>query len=218
MIAGPAHGQSDSGLLVVRHTLLLILLVCTRCVGLSVAGPVAVRIPESPSQNLQVNIIEGSNQNTKGLNIGLLNRVNDRMVGLQVGLYNLADRLEGLQFGYGGRARIARGAQMGAGSFAGSIDGAQISIVLNIADEIRGVQLALVGNGTRHAESAGQLALVNWSDSRSLFQIGLVNVTDGQALIQVGLLNVATDNPVPFFPFINIGPFYFLNDADSADP
>lgn len=127
--------------------------------------------------------------NWSGVAVGLANISKGGSVrGIQCGaLGNIADgEMSGIQ--------IQPGAILG-GNIAGSLYGLQVSTGIlpgpsgNIADTVRGVQLAVCFNKA--------------SEMRGV-QIGLVNVAQRLRGVQIGLFNIIREGFLPFCPILNV--------------
>ena len=78
---------------------------------------------------LRLNLLYGLTPNVTGVDVGLVNAVDSRLKGLQLGLANISSEVRGVQVGFANTASLLRGLQVG---------------VVNYADRARGVQIGLV--------------------------------------------------------------------------
>lgn len=143
--------------------------------------------------------------------------------GIQIGSYNsclLAD-FTGIQIaGNFNNARSFTGLQA-AGLWndnMGGCRGVQIALLFNAnavpvaaplgsSQSFTGIQIAGLWNRNGQVKSQGvQLAaLVNRSENMKGVQIGLINYAGNMTGLQIGMINIIKDNPLPFFPVINVG-------------
>ena len=103
-----------------------------------------------------------------------------------------------------------------------SMFGLQICGIRNLADNLAGIQLALLGNESEERVSGAQLsAVANVADEVAGLQLagihnsaervvgvqigGVVNQTDELVGLQIGVLNFNKGGPLPFFPGFNFG-------------
>lgn len=125
---------------------------------------------------------------------GNLSRGHVRGAQLSFGFNSTRERSDGLQLAMlgGNLSREVRGAQIAAGFNASRrVSGAQLGAIVEVADEIDGMQLGLVNIGG--SVSGAQVGLVNIARSVDGAQIGLFNLAgelDGAAL---GIVSVARD-------------------------
>lgn len=135
------------------------------------------------------------------------------MTGVQGGLGNYATNMTGVQVGIGNVALNMTGVQVGLVSNADNMTGMQISIIINRANQMRGVQIALFGNASEMVDSntsGVQIGLINITKVHMTgVQIGLINTCKYLTGVQIGLINIAYsgEKAIPFLPLINIG-FY----------
>ncbi|HNY66558.1 MAG TPA: hypothetical protein PKM41_14070 [Deltaproteobacteria bacterium] len=161
--------------------------------------------PEDASvQGLRINVLYGINESVEGIDYGLVNKVTRHARGVQLGAFllcgvNMTGDVEGLQVGgLLGGANIAGGDVTGvqlSGEIVGfnkaeGMDGLQASgfFGMNMAEDLRGVQIALIYNQAFTAQG---------------LQVGAVNVCDQMTGVQIGLINIIKDSSVPFLPFVN---------------
>jgi hypothetical protein len=138
-----------------------------------------------------------------GIKIGLENIVKEEMKGIQFGLKNVANRLTGVQIGGWnetdmGVCRTDKGLQIsyfinGANIFYG----AQIGVLFNICQEMKGMQTGLFNiiedRGTGRAKGV-QIGALNGADNMSGIQIGWGNISDYKINgIQFGICNEANE-------------------------
>jgi hypothetical protein len=159
-----------------------------------------------------------SESNAYGLQVGAVSIAEREMIGLQAGGVNIAGskmassgsqesaasgRAKGMQLSFWvNAAEEVSGVQLSGGAWvfvmpggneaARRLSGAQFAAIgINRAGEMRGVQVAGLGN---KAETASGV------------QIGLVaNFARRLSGVQIGLLNFNKGGRLPFFPFVNIG-------------
>ncbi|MFH0754753.1 MAG: hypothetical protein V2A70_09315 [Candidatus Omnitrophota bacterium] len=79
----------------------------------AVINPVQLVDSYDDVKGLRLDLIYGDNFNVTGIDIGLINKVESRQKGLQIGLYNNAGESSGLQIGLVNRARWLEGVQIG---------------------------------------------------------------------------------------------------------
>jgi len=98
--------------------------------GLSiVAPPVQLPSPSHAVYGAMINLGYGQVDGIALLDVGLVNNVTDEMVGLEVGLVNLADECVGLQAGVYNMADDLFGLQLGLVNSAGDLHGVQIGLI-----------------------------------------------------------------------------------------
>lgn len=170
----------------------------------SLVHPVQLFSKTTPVQGLRINLIYGVNEKVDGMDWGLVNRVTQESKGMQLGALpfggaNITKDLQGLQFaGLGAGMNVADGEAAGlqvAGLLAGfnkahNITGVQLAafIGINVADDMRGAQIAFVCNRAVTAQG---------------LQIGMVNVCERMQGIQIGLVNIIREGRLPVFPILN---------------
>ena len=141
---------------------------------LSLFPPLQIHNQETSIHGLRLSLY-GFNQNFKGLDIGLVNRLEGDMKGVQLGVINYVNgNATGIQAAFYNQSQDYSGVQVG---------------VLNTAQNTHGLQLGIANSAT----------------AMEGLQIGLLyNSTDTLNGIQIGLLNFIWDRkPVFFFPIIN---------------
>jgi len=131
--------------------------------------------------------------------------------------------LYGIYTGICGNWQLVCGLEFSMANINASVSGLQSAVFANIADWMRGIQLALIFNSLSNGAGA-QLALLNEQkndektsskDRQDLVQIGLMNTSE-KILLQIGLLNIqekkevqlglfnfSKENFLLFFPFFN---------------
>ena len=139
-------------------------------------------------RGLRVNALYGKNASVDGLDVGLMNEVEERVRGVQ--LASLANR-------------------------AGELDGLGVSLANEVEERVRGVQLAGAANFARKLAGVQLAGIFNRSESVVGVQIGgIVNRAESLAGLQIGLLNFNRSGPLPFFPIFNFG---FAGSDDESD-
>jgi hypothetical protein len=127
-----------------------------------------------------------------GLRISVLYGVQSKVVGLDAGLFNVADSLTGVGVGLCNVTEgNAAGAHLGLGCSHVDADfaGFQTGFVNQVGGQLKGFQLGFANS----AEAGAGL------------QMGLVNHSDSMRGVQLGLLNWNDNGFLPFFPFVNFG-------------
>ncbi len=126
---------------------------------------------------------------------------NHSVTGLFCGIYGNPDSMTGLQVSAANQVR--------------QLDGVQISLIGNLNQYSRGIQISGLLNSSAQEFSGLQIGMVNQIGNLSEkseiktaetglhAQIGIVNQAKGNA-IQFGLLNINPDSPIPYFPFVRI--------------
>ena len=171
----------------------LLLCVCLSlgCFNVSVAGQmVANTTPASP---LQLSIcppvqLVPEDYDVTGLRLNLPYGYNQRVVGLDVGIYSSANLAEVIQVNVFNQV-LEEG------------DGVQVGVV-NSADSFSGLQISLFNFISLNA-SGLQIGLINSATDIAGLQIGLINTSETMRGLQIGLVNVISDSRVPFFIGIN---------------
>jgi len=156
------------------------------------------------------NLLASRNFAVDGLEMGMVNLVDDRLSGLQMGLWNQVGRhvsglqlgvvanwasgtVEGLQMAYGFNiAGDTSGAQLSSVfNLARDLDGVQASTGVNLGRDVTGVQLSLGANVAKNLEGVQWTVGGNYAESFEGVQLGLVNVTKNGKGFMLGLVNVA---------------------------
>ena len=125
---------------------------------LSLFPPLQIHNQETSIRGLRLSLY-GFNQDLKGLDIGLINRlggdmnavqlgivnyVNGNAKGLQAAFYNQAHDFSGVQVGVANTAQKTHGLQIGIVNSAVDMDGLQIGLLYNSTDTLRGIQIGLL--------------------------------------------------------------------------
>jgi len=160
---------------------------------ISLVNPIQLLPEEANVHGLRLNLIYGVNKEVNGVDLGTVNRTIWTTRGLQLGAVNITEDLKGVQIG--GLFNFATGnvAGMQISGIANSASDLasfsfQISGLINLADNPKGVQLA---------------ALYNRADIMKGVQIGLVNVCGQLQGVQIGLANIVEESDYPFVPILN---------------
>jgi hypothetical protein len=174
--------------------ILAIALLCSACsttwtpIQIAVFNP-AQLFPESTDvRGLRGSTLYGKNASLYGLDVGLMNEVEERVRGVQLAsVANRAGELDGLGVGLANEVEErVRGVQLaGFVNFAGELAGVQLAGILNRSERVVGVQIG-----------------------------GLVNRAEALAGLQIGLLNFNKSGPLPFFPIFNFG---FSGESEEVD-
>jgi hypothetical protein len=206
----------------------------------SFVNPVQIFPENTDVRGMRIDVLYGKNASLDGLDVGLVNRVEKHVRGLQAGGVNLAGELDGVDVGVVNMVEErVRGLQLAqAGNFAGefygvqlaglplffvpafnisqNVVGAQITNLFNRAEEhVRGLQLAGIVNFAGEIAGVQLAGIYNQSESVVGVQISsLVNDTEKLVGLQIGLLNFNSSGPLPFFPFFNFG---FADDSEEVE-
>lgn len=148
----------------------------TSCLQISLWAPKVQLVNETVDiYGLKLNLLYGGNERVVGLDAGLfsnnesvsalqanifMNRTREHFAGLQAGIYNGAASSSGIKIGLVNRTE-------------GINSGVSVGLLWNSSLENRGVT------------------------------IGLINYTEFLTGLQIGLINIATKSTVPFFPILN---------------
>lgn len=159
-------------------------------ISLSLFPPVQI-VPEKGSvYGFRLNLY-GVNHNVSGLDIGLVNRVENDFVGLQwLGFGWVKGNLQGAQWNY--ITNVTKG----------TMEGVQFGIVDLAGKKSAGAQLGVV-TWAKTGLTGAQLGVVDYAETFTGLQFGLVNVTDNLTGLQLGLVNVAKNGFLPVFPLFN---------------
>lgn len=133
--------------------------------GLQIAlfKPYQIHKPEISIRGFRWNVLYGLNENVSGLDMGIVNRVNDEFKGIQLGFYNEAQKAGGLQMGIlNTAAQEARGLQLGIINHSANMNGIQVGLLYNSADTLKGVQIGLL-NFTWNRKPVFFFPLINGS-------------------------------------------------------
>lgn len=147
----------------------------------------------------------GRNWDVSGLDLGIVNRTDNELIGAQLSLVGMVGGdMKGYQndWLWGSVAGEMQGVQMSAINLAGSLQGAQFGAVNYAREGATGVGLGLV-NVTEGQFVGAELGLVNYAPRVEGIQLGVVNVTDHLHGVQIGLVNVATNGFLPVFVIFN---------------
>ena len=165
--------------------LLAIALLCSACsttwtpIQSAVFNPAQLFPENTDVRGLRVSALYGKNASVYGLDVGLVNEVEERVSGVQ--LASIANRV-------------------------GELDGLDVGLVNEVEERVRGVQLASVANFTGELAGVQLAGILNRSKSVVGVQIGgLVNDAERLVGLQIGLLNFNKSGPLPFFPIFNFG-------------
>ena len=145
----------------------------------AIANPAQIFSESIEVRGLRLNVLYGKNASVYGLDVGLVNEVEERVSGVQ--LASIANRV-------------------------GELDGLDVGLVNEVEERVRGVQLASVANFTGELAGVQLAGILNRSKSVVGVQIGgLVNDAERLVGLQIGLLNFNKSGPLPFFPIFNFG-------------
>ncbi len=159
--------------------------------GAQFAAP-GVRAPGDPDVNgFRFSLLHGSNQSTRGLDIGLLS-LSETETFSGVGLY------------------------LGIGKVNGKMDGgAHFSLVNIHMGQDSGLNAAFI-NKVHDADNAVDFGFINIASGttlvdigglnmakRSTAQLGFINIVDEIQGFQLGFINIAKNGFLPVFPFFN---------------
>lgn len=148
----------------------------TSCLQLSLWAPKIQLVNETVDiYGLKLNLLYGGNERVVGLDVGLFSN-NESVSALQANIFMNRTRahFSGLQAGIYNSAASSSGIKLGLVNWTEGIDsGLTVGLLLNSSLESRGVA------------------------------IGLVNYTEFLTGVQIGLINIATKSTVPFFPIVN---------------
>ncbi|MBD3354592.1 hypothetical protein GF361_01245 [Candidatus Woesearchaeota archaeon] len=137
------------------------------------------------------------------IKVGLENIVKGEMKGLQFGLKNVAKKLSGVQVGGWNETKIDsyrpnKGLQLSYFINGSNIlYGAQMSVLFNICQEMKGMQASLfniIDDHGRGKAKGVQFGAMNGSDNMEGVQIGLGNISDYRMKgVQFGICNEANE-------------------------
>jgi hypothetical protein len=146
--------------------------------------PVATNMDQPELRTyLSFNAIYGRVGEVDGLELGVFNRVSDRLAGIELGLLG--------NWVGGAVSAIQAGAAFNS---AGSLEGVQLSMGVNhVRDATTGAQLAMVANVDSGALDGFQIAPFNRAADVRGAQLGLINVAAKVRGLQMGLVNIADD-------------------------
>jgi hypothetical protein len=129
---------------------------------LSIWAPMQLVPAKTAIDGIRITMFYGDNVEVAGIDVGLINRVSGKMIGLQAGLIGYAGELTYIQLNaILNSATVVRGAQIGLVNVADKCSGMQIGLV-NVAGLLRGVQLGLV-NVIRFGEGSRFMPGINFS-------------------------------------------------------
>ncbi|MFP4164255.1 MAG: CsgG/HfaB family protein [Chitinispirillaceae bacterium] len=113
-------------------------------IQLSFVPPIALVSSDRDIFGFRYNFVLGINQNVTGLDVGLINKVNGTMLGLQCGVINIAQTCNGFQYGTISKAESSESIlQISVLNVSGGITGLQIGLI-NVCDHIKGMQVGLI--------------------------------------------------------------------------
>jgi len=142
-------------------------------------------------------IIQGTDGTGAGIQIAHVISLTSTFYGLQLGLVNMVEKkLAGMQIGFGNET--------------GDMSGLQMAVLGNgftfepIRGDIKGVQLSGFANVVAHSVKGVQIAVAyNEAEEVDGLQIGFVNYTDRMTGLQIGIVNIIKEGAVAFCPIIN---------------
>lgn len=150
---------------------------------------------EDETNNVSVNILWGKNKNLEGLEVGLVNSIENNVKGAQIaGLGNtVGGQVIGSQLTAGlnytqGEMTGFQGAGLGNIALEES-KLTQVAGLFNYSQKSVAVQISNFVNIAEEVEH-GQIAMVNKATTVQGFQIGLINVADTVQGASIGLLNL----------------------------
>lgn len=150
---------------------------------------------EDETNNVSINILWGKNKNLEGLEIGLVNSIENNVKGAQIsGLGNtVGGQVVGSQLTAGlnytqGKMTGFQGAGLGNIALEES-KLTQVAGLFNYSQKSVSVQVSNFINIAEEVEY-GQIAMVNKATTVQGFQIGLINVADTVQGVSIGLLNL----------------------------
>jgi len=148
------------------------------------------------------------NKSVKGLRFGIASTSQDRIDGIDCGLYLEAAKVNGIQVSFIGSASNLNGVSLGGFNIANRVDGIQANLIgnwvldstrgaqlgaMNVASEVRGAQIGVWNMGD--VRVGAQLGLVNMDFTHSDSQLNPSDNKDQQIsephLFQVGIINYA---------------------------
>jgi hypothetical protein len=144
---------------------------------LALVTPVQIFAESFAVSGLRINLVFGRNRALRGLDLGTVNEITERVEGVQLGVSNLAGDLTGLQFGFFNSAATA---------------------------EAGCCQLGLI-NLLRGEDSQGtMLGMFNLAEGMRGFQFGLINICDTLDGCQLGVINIISQSDaLVFCPLFN---------------
>ena len=187
---------------------------------ISLCPPYQIVNQEKSITGVRLNLIKGKNKSLIGFDFGGYNQIDEKMIGISVGIMNDAGYPTGCQFGllnvagtgnlYGiqtGGLNIAMGfygLQIGLFNGGAIYDGKSIGGQFGL---FNGTPFLLGGQigGMNNAEYASgiQLGIVNFSEKINGVQIGLVNISGNLNGVQIGLINFADNAKLKWLPLLN---------------
>lgn len=138
--------------------------------GLALTPQITTTIPpqnkETKIEIIRLNILYGELMNLIGINVGIVNTVENRMIGAQAGIVNLSNK---------------------------DSYGAQVSLYNSSQNQMISTQI-VIANSSQGSTYGAQIALVNTAkDKRAGIQAGLINYSEGQSNgLQTGIVNVGS--------------------------
>ncbi|EMF81452.1 hypothetical protein LEP1GSC188_4934 [Leptospira weilii serovar Topaz str. LT2116] len=205
----------------------LLFWIATSNCAFAVTPRITTRIPpKTETEVFRLNLLYGELKNLVGLNVGVVNIVEDQMIGGQIGIVNLSDKKT-----YGAQIAVVNLSEnKGAGIQAGIVNysegessGIQAGI-LNIGSKRSGFDLTIgVGNydtrglmigGANFYSKGVSIGILN--ERASGFNLGALNIKSGGVNVgilnggtgvHIGLINASgeeeTDEPTIQFGFLN---------------
>ncbi len=176
--AGAAQLGRNTAPVTVRNTVAGLDIGPATGLQLSLVTPVQIFAESFAVSGLRINLIFGRNRALRGLDLGTVNEITERVEGMQLGVSNLAGDVTGLQFGFFNSATTSEAGccQLGTINILGGEDsqGVMLGLLFNKADNLRG------------------------------FQFGLINICNTLDGCQLGLINIITQSEALMFcPFFN---------------
>lgn len=147
----------------------------------------------------------GRNWDVHGLDVGVVNRVDHDLLGVQFSLVGIVGGdMKGYQndWLWGSVSGEMQGVQMSAINVAGSLQGAQLGAVNYARADATGAGIGFVNVSGGQFEGA-ELGIVNYAPRVEGLQLGVVNVTEHLHGVQIGLVNVAANGFLPVFVILN---------------
>lgn len=172
---------------------------------LAVWDTVQVIDSDASIHGFRLSLPYGRNWNLHGLDIGVVNRIDNELLGVQLSLVGMVGGdMKGYQNNWlwGSVAGEMQGVQLSAANVAGSLQGAQLGAVNYARGDATGAGIGVV-NVAEGQFTGAELGIVNYAPRVEGLQLGVVNVTDHLQGVQIGLVNVATNGFLPVFVILN---------------
>ena len=139
--------------------------------------------------------------NVTGLRVGIPWGDNDSVTGIDIGFYGKSKNMAGIQVNLIANIVTDRAdaIQVACYNHAGSLSGGQLGLM-----NVTGYG-ALGWDTRMPFSACAQVGLLNIANDLRGVQFGLVNKADMLYGFQIGLVNVITSGVIPFMPIVNIG-------------